>query len=143
MASKDLHHSIKAVVALAPQSITSDTTTAGVIVDTLGFEGVEFVIATGAIADANLVPLIEEDTVVGFGTATAVADADLIGTEAGATLDQDNDSDTAKIGYIGSKRFVRLSLVSTSTTGANLVGAVALLGHARHSGVADSQTEPA
>lgn len=142
MASKDLLHSVKAVVALQPQDISTDTTTVGEVIDTLGFDSCTFVVATGAIADTNLVPAITECDTSG-GSYTAVDDADLIGTEALATLDQDNDADTAKIGYLGSKRYVKLSLVSTSTSGANLVGAVALLGHARHSGAADSQTEPA
>lgn len=138
MASKDLHHSVKAIVALAPQSITTDTTTVGEVIDTAGFESVEFVIAAGALADATLVPLITECATSG-GSYTAVADADLIGTEAGATLTATGDKDTAKIGYLGAKQFVKLSLVSTSASGANLVGAVALLGDARHATAADAQ----
>lgn len=138
MANNDLHHSVKAIVALAPQSITSDTTTAGEVIDTRGFDSVEFVIATGAVNDSVLTPLLEESDASGSGY-TAVADADLLGTEAGAVLDEDNDKDTAKIGYSGSKRYLKLSMVTTSTSGANLVGAIALLGHARHSGAADAQ----
>lgn len=138
MANKDLHHSVKAVCALAPQSITSDTTTVGEIIDTQGFDGVEFVIVAGALADSVLLPLVTECATSG-GSYTAVADADLHGTEAGAQLDETLDKNTSKVGYSGTKRFVKLSLVSTSTTGANLVGAVALLGAARHAQAADAQ----
>ena len=138
MANKDLHHSIKAVVALQPKSVTTNTTTVGEVVDTAGFDSCEFVIATGALADAVFVPLVEECATSG-GSYTAVADADLLGTEAGATLAATNDADTAKIGYSGTMRYVRLSLVSTGASGANLIGAVALLGHNRHATAADAQ----
>lgn len=141
MSSKDNTKNVKAVVALQPQSITSDTTTVGEVVDTAGYESCTFVIATGSINDANLLPAITECDTSG-GSYTAVADGDLIGTELLATLENANDADTAKIGYRGSQRYVKLSLVSTSTVGANLVGAVALLGHARDSSDNASQTYP-
>lgn len=139
MASKDLHNSIKAVVALQPQSITTNTTTVGEVVDTLGHESVEFIVAAGSLADAALVPAVTECDTSG-GTYTAVADADLLGTEAGAALAATDDATAAKIGYLGSKRFVKLSLVSTGASGANLVGAVAVLGHARTSASNEAQT---
>jgi len=130
MPRHDIHNQMKVVRALDPKSITTDTTTVGTVVDLRGFEGCEFVIAYGLLNDADLVPLIEESLSndVAMGDATAVADGDLLGTEAAAGTTQATPSVTKKIGYRGSSRYVRLSMVSTSTVGANLVGAVAVLG---------------
>lgn len=139
MPRHDLHNSVKVARALDPKSITTDTTTVGTVVDLRGFETCEFIINYGLLNDSDLVPLIEESASddVAMGDASAVADGDLLGTEAAAGTTQATPSVCKKVGYRGSSRYVRLSMVSTSTNGANLVGAVALLG-----GKNQSRVEP-
>lgn len=134
MAEKDIHNNLKIAVALAAQVIASDTTTAGIIIDTQGFEAVEFVLQTGVLTDGDYALLIEDGDDSGLSDAAAVADIFLLGTEAGASFDADTDDNKAgKIGYVGPKRYVRMSVVSTNfaATGA-LVAGTAILGHGRH-----------
>lgn len=80
----------------------------GVPVDTNGFSEVTCVLATNTLGDADLVltPVIQEsDDLVGSNF-SAVADADLIGLE--GSLDFSDDLTTRKIGYIGTKRYIRM-----------------------------------
>ena len=77
--------------------------------------------------------LVKEGAVT--GTLTSVADADLLGTEAGAGLAATTGarvSGTSKlvdkrIGYIGNKRYVQCNIKSTSTAAA-VISCVAILG---------------
>lgn len=132
MASVDLKNNIQQLVGFNIQAISSDTTTNGAEIDTQGFESATFILQAGTLSDGTYTPLIEESDVSGSGY-TAVADADLIGTEADAAVDASNE--ISRIGYIGKKRYVRLSVVSTSTSSGGTVGAVAILGSARHNAV--------
>lgn len=128
MPRHDLHNSIKVTQAVKPQVVSSNTTTVGTIIDLAGYETCEFAIAYGTMPDADIVPLLEEGDASNLSDAAAVADGDLLGTEAEAGATQTTDEVVNKLGYRGGKRYVRLSLVSTSTTGDNPVSAVAILG---------------
>lgn len=132
---RDLASDIKESTALDPATIGSDTTTNGNIIDTQGYESLTFLFHVGTVTDGDYTPLIQEGDDSGLSDAAAVADADLIGTEAGAAFTDDTDDNaTSKIGYAGDKRYVRFNVVSTNTTtGATSVGATAVLGHP-HSG---------
>ena len=113
---QDMHSEIKVVPALTPRAaIASDTTTAGSEVDLQGYEACTFVIASGVLTDGSYTPLVEESDTAGSGY-TAVADADLISTEAAEAFAATDDGEVHKIGYVGHKRYVRLSLVSASTS---------------------------
>ncbi len=67
----------------------------------------------------------------GLSDAAAVADADLLGTESAAGFQFDDDNETRKIGYRGSKRYVRLTITPTGNTSAALIAAVAIQTGAR------------
>ena len=128
---KDLHNNISPAVALDTTAIGSDTTTAGNIIDLQGFNSVEFVILSGTLTDGNYTPLIEDGDDSGLSDAAAVADAELLGTEAAAAFAAASDDDAVKrIGYIGNKRYVRLSIVSASTSSGGTLSAIAVRGHA-------------
>lgn len=130
MAMKDLHSNILQKVALNIQAISSDTTTVGNIIDTRGFQSCEFVNISGTITDGDYALLIEHGDEANLSDAAPVADADLIGTEAAASFDADDDDNKAlRVGYIGEKRYVRASLVSTNTTSGGTLGVLAILGH--------------
>ncbi len=126
MPRHDLHNSIKATKALKAQNITSDTTTVGTIIDLRGYESCDFQVNYGTLADSDMVPLIEHGDASNLSDAAAVDDADLLGTEA-----------VKAVGYRGGKRYVRLSIVSTSTTSNNYVSATAVLG-----GPSNQRVEP-
>ncbi len=134
MGQRDLHNSIEQRNALDVQTIASDTTTVGDIIDMQGYESLEFLTIMGTLTDGDYLPLIEHGDDSGLSDAAAVPDAQLLGTEAGAAFTADTDDNkVSKIGYIGGKRYVRLSIVSTnfSATGA-VLGAVAVLANARY-----------
>lgn len=122
--------SAKMEVAFPPQALSSTTDITGEVIDTQGFEEVVFVLQTDAIAasslDAQL--LISEDDDSGFGTSSAVDDADLVGTEAATAIDEDDDKVTKKIAYVGSKRYVRCDLTVTTNNGTDVVACMAILG---------------
>lgn len=142
MGQRDLHHSVRAEVALKLQEITSDTTTVGEEIDMDEFESLEMVIQAGTLTDGTFDVLVEEALDDGTGSPgafSAVADADLLGTEAGAQLVAADDDKTTKIGYLGQERFVRLSIVSTGTTSGGFLSAVGIKSHARHDVSQDSQ----
>lgn len=126
----DIHNNLKMAVALGPVAITTDTTTAGIIIDRQDFEALEFVMQSGVLTDGDYAPKVEHGDESDLSDAAEVADDDLFGTEAGATLDADaDDNKTAKIGYNGTKRYVRCSVVSTNTSSGALIGVLAILGH--------------
>ena len=130
MSSIDMHTTVFAYNALSNATISSDTTTVGAIIDTQGYESLEFLIKSGTRTDGTYTPLIEDGDDSGLSDAAAVTDTFLLGTEAAAAITASNA--LGRIGYCGKKRYVRLSIVSTSvTTGCTSFGGIALLGHAR------------
>ena len=133
MASRDLKNDIKIVNALNIASITTNTTTAGEQVDTQGYESVTIEVIVGARTDGTVTPLLQETDVAGSYSGS-VADEDLIGLEADAALSTLNAR--SRFGYIGKKRYVKLSLVSTSVTSGLTAGGSVILGNPKSAPVA-------
>ncbi len=131
MAERELVSDIKVTPAFNHASITSNTTTNGTWIDTDGFDSLTFSMQSATITDGTFTPLIEEANASDKSDAAAVADADLTVTEASVAFVAANDNTAKKIGYIGSKRYVRLSWVSTGVTSGGGLGATAILGHNR------------
>lgn len=130
---RDLHNNIEVRRAISPTRATDNTALVSQIIDRANFESLEFVIATGTLADADatFTVLVEEDSQANMATPTAVADADLLGTETGASFAYNHDDQVRKIGYIGAKRYVRLTITPANNTGNADISAVAVLGHPR------------
>jgi len=114
-------------VALNIQTINTDTTTAGAIIDTYGYGACTFIIQAGTVSAGDITPLIQEGDDSGLSDAANVSDDFLIGTEVLAKVDASNE--ITKIGYVGKKRYVRLSAVSATSCNM-LVGAICVLGKA-------------
>lgn len=126
MASYDQKTSLKPVKALNITAITSSTTTAGSSIDTKGFESLTLFVELGARTDGTFLPLIQDSD--DNSTFVDVIDQFLIGTEAEASL---NTANTVKsIGYVGKKRYVKLSIVSSSVTSGATASATAILANA-------------
>lgn len=95
-----------------------------------------YIIATGAIpdVDATFAVLLEESDAANMAGANAVADADMIsqlaGTapEAAAGFQFDDDNEIRKLGYIGNRRYTRLTITPAANASATLIAAVAVLG---------------
>ena len=136
MASRDLHNNISVRRAISPvAAVTDDTPIVSQIIDTLGYEAVEFVAAIGALADANatFAVLVEHGDAANLSDAEAVPDVNLIGLESGAGFQFDDDNETRKIGYVGIKRYVRVTVTPTGNTGDVYLSALWLLAAGRHS----------
>ena len=128
---RDLHNNIHVLRVISPVSVADNTAQVGQIIDRQGYHSLEYVIATGSIADADatFAVLLEESDDSGMSGATAVADADLIGTEALAAFQFDDDNETRKLDYTGLKRYTRLTITPSANASAALLSAVAVLGH--------------
>lgn len=129
MASRDLYDNIGVTLAVSPAVLTATNTSTGI--DLAGFEGATVIINTGAIAGAgNFTPKLQESDVSGSGYAD-VAAKDLLGSFPSALA-----ADTAyKVGYKGSKRYVRTVITLNSGTSI-AAGAVIVKSHARSKPVA-------
>lgn len=123
---KDLHNNVKFSRAISPVSVADNTAQVSQILDTANYAANELAILTGSIADADatFTVLIEEGNAEGLSDAAPVADADLLGTEAGASFQFDSDDQTRKIGYIGSKRYIRATITPANNLSAALIAAV-------------------
>ena len=129
MSTRDLHNNILMKRAISPVVVTNNTAQVSQIIDTRGFQSLEFVIDTGTISDADttIVALVEDGDNSALSDAAAVVDAELLGTEAAASFQFDDDDEVRKIGYIGNKRYVRLTLTPANNTGNIPVSAMAIL----------------
>lgn len=124
MAYRDMHNSVDILAVITPQTVgTTGTGRTGSVIDTRGYDSVEFAIGYGAVtatAAVFTVTILEGDVT---GTLTSVADANLLGTEAGAGLaaatrvDGSTENVAKRIGYRGAKRYVRADVKSTATNG--------------------------
>lgn len=127
---RDLMNNIHVRRVLSPAAAIADNTAqVGQVVDRLNYDSLTYVIATGSLvdADATFTVLLEESNTSGSGY-TAVDDKDLLGTEALASFTFADDDKVFKLGYIGNKRYTRLTITPASNTGNAFVSAVAILG---------------
>lgn len=124
----DLHNRLKVSRVISPVSVADNTAAVGQIIDNQGALSLEYLIATGSIADADatFVVLLEHGDVANLSDAAAVADEELLGTEALAGFQFDDDNETRKLGYIGAKRYTRLTITPANNASAALISAVAV-----------------
>lgn len=127
---RDLRSSIAVRPVIAPVVVSDNTAAVGTVIDRQGFDALTYAISTGTLADADatFAVLLEECDTSG-GTYTAVADADLLGTEAAASFTFADDGVTRTLGYRGSKRYTRLTITPSGNAGSAPIAAVAILGH--------------
>jgi hypothetical protein len=130
-----LHNDVKYKNAISALIQTNaDTAFTSKILDMQNSDSAELVIQWGAVTDANVtfaVVLSESDDSAMSG-ATAVADADLLGTEAGAMILFSQDDDTSKIGYVGIKRYIQAVLTPTGNNSGDInIAAIWVQGMAR------------
>lgn len=121
--NRDLHNSIKASRGLSPVAAGTDNTAyVSQILDTAGFNAHEFLILVGANtdADATFTVLVEDGDNASLTDNAAVADSFLLGTEAGASFTFAEDNTVEKIGYIGAKRYVRVTITPANNAAGNI-----------------------
>lgn len=127
--NNDLFNNINLKRGISPVDHgTGDTATVSQIIDMQGNSALVFAIAFGSLADtdATFSVLVEESDDAAMGSANAVADADLLGTEALAAPLFSDDNKCFKIGYKGSKRYVTCTITPANNTGAALMCIIAI-----------------
>jgi hypothetical protein len=131
---RDLYNHVEIRRALSPVAAGTDNTPyVSQIIDRQGFDSLMFAIQIGANtdADATFTVLIEDGDNSALSDNAAVADAELLGTEALASFQFDDDNETRKIGYLGNKRYVRMTITPANNGAGNIfMAAVAILSHA-------------
>lgn len=141
MASRDNHNSMHPVPLIAPVAARTDNTAiVSAIIDTQGYESCELVLVTGTNTDtdATFAVLVEDGDDSGLSDNAAVADAQLIGTEALAAFTFADDVECRKIGYKGNKRYVRMTVTPSGNDSGNIfLSGVAVLGHPLHAPTAN------
>lgn len=155
--TRDLFNRIK-VVALVPPAaaVTNDTAIVSNIIDMAGYESCVLALVTGTDADADAVMSlkVEHGDVANLSDAASVAASDLQidsalaatpGAGNQAAYDFSNDGVGFKIGYKGSKRYIRITETSGvggvgANTGNIFLGGVAILSNARHQPAGSTQT---
>lgn len=132
---RDLASHIKAIRGLSPVAAGTDNTAyVSQIANVAGFDSLTWLTLIGANtdADATFTMLMEEGDESDLSDAAAVADSDLIGTEAGASFLFSDDNKVSKLGYKGSKQYVRVTITPANNAAGNIfIAGCWLLGHPR------------
>lgn len=130
MATKTQASYIRVFNALEPQVIATDTTTTGAIIDTADYDmGVTFAVLVTAYTDGTYTLKIEDGDDSGLSDAADVATTQLVYGSLPAVSAGSTEGDAmAKEGVHSAKRYIRASIVSTSTTTGATVQVVAIVG---------------
>lgn len=131
---RDLANSLHFVRAISPAAAVADNTPiVSQIVDLSGYDSLAFAITIGALADADatFAVTVDHGDTANLTDAAAVPASKLTGALAKAGFTFAADNGLRKIGYVGSKRYVRLTVTPTNNAGNAFVAAVAVLGNSR------------
>lgn len=124
--NRDIRSNLKPILAFNAV-ITSNTTTTGTIIDTADYDGgLKFDFLCAEFSAGTFTPLIYEGDDSGLSDKSAVADANMIpqsGGEAAAALTAASvgGATLESIGLIGTKRYIRVDIVSTGASGDNYI----------------------
>jgi len=127
VSGRDLNNDIKVVASIAPAAYTDSVTGAAVDRANTGLAAV--VITAGAIDDGTHTLTIEHSDVAGSGWAT-VPSGQLSG--AAPVLDDETVAGAVtEVGYLGTKRFLRVVSTEAGATEGGAFAAVVILASAR------------
>ena len=121
----DLHSKVKLLNALDSQTISSDTTTSGDIIDTALFHALEFVLRSATVTDGDYTVQIVHGDDPALADGAVVPADELLGSVAFAAGE---DNTPKNVGYLGKKRYAQLQVVSTGTSTGGVFSADAING---------------
>jgi hypothetical protein len=107
---RDMKSNVGASVSIAPGLRTTSVNGTGV--DVRDYDAATFLISTGACTDGAFAIEIQDSD--DDSTYAAVADDYLVGTE--PTINSDDDNTVYRVGYVGSKRYVRAVATETGAS---------------------------
>lgn len=121
-----IHSTIEFRRAISPVSVSDNTAQVSQIIDLQGVHSAEFIVAYGSLADADATfTALVEDGNISTLSDNATAASVLLGSVPSTTFAGD---DTIKrVGYIGNKRYIRLTITPAANTSAAVLCAVAAL----------------
>ncbi len=117
---RDLMNNIDLKRGLSPAvAVTNNAAFVSEILDTRGLKSATFALLTGSIADADVTftVLAEESEDSGLAGQTAIADANLLGTELLATPLFSSDNKAFKLGFADTMRYIRVTITPAANTG--------------------------
>lgn len=129
---RDLVPYLNPVRAISPAAAVADNTPlVSQIIDRRGYDSVAFVILIGQVttAAATFAVTLQHGNDPALADAVAVPAAQLSGTLAAAGFNGNDDDKMRKLGYLGSRRYLRLTITPANNVAAANIAAVALLGH--------------
>lgn len=132
---RDIMNSLDVKRAISPAAATTDNTAyVSQILDRRGYDAAVLILNLGSLADADatFVTLIEHGDQANLSDAAAVPDDMLNGLETAASFDFNADNKLFKIGYTGSKRYVRATVTPANNTGNVFLSAIWVLGKANN-----------
>jgi hypothetical protein len=116
---RDLKNNLSVTPSLQPKARTASEN--GAVVDTQGMKSVMALVAFGAWTDGSHTPKLQEGDASDGSDAADVAAGDLEGAFT-ATTSSAGQNAIQKVGYKGSKRYVRLVMTCSGTTTGALSG---------------------
>jgi hypothetical protein len=120
---RDITNNLTLKRALAPVVAGTDNTAyVSQILDTRDYDAVMLAIQIGTNTDVDVTftVLLEESNDSGMSGQNAVADVDMNGTELLAGFQFDDDNECRKLGYIGSKRYIRATITPANNGAGNI-----------------------
>ncbi len=140
----DLHNNIAQVVAINPQTLAQTASPDGLQssgIDLQFFESAVLGVFVGDIDEMGSSPVSDASIQVILDhsdddvTYTNVALADVLGPSSvtgGIVSQKTTDTEIIDVGYVGGKRYIRVTLVPTGLTNGGPVAAWVVKGHPRH-----------
>lgn len=125
----ELHGRIKTETVITPtEGDAAGASTVGAVIDTVGFESLEYVVAAGTITTGDFTITMHESDTGAFAGEETVVPAELtIGAIVFAVTDDDL---TKRQGSVGKGRYQRATLVGANTPVADMA-MIAVLSHAQ------------
>lgn len=150
MTMRDLHSNLAAVHAIPAQTINQagGALQSGAI-DLAGFASADVAVHFGAVVELGPSPAAgakidvrlehaADDGTGAPGVFADITDADVIGVSGvsgvvgGITNSTTDDTNVVSVGYVGDRRFLRVTLTPTNLTSGGPAGVLMVKGHPRH-----------
>ncbi len=129
---RDLYNNIEVRRGFSPAAaVTDNTAYVSEIIDMRGFKSLVWCVLLGVNTDVDMTStiLMEHGDDSGLSDAADVPDSQMDPTEAIMAFDFADDDSVRKMGYVGEKRFVRLTITPVDNDSGNIFLAImALMG---------------
>jgi hypothetical protein len=130
---RDQMNDLHILSAISPVAARTDNTAiASSIIDRRGYESLTFgiLVGTNTDADATFAVTMTHGDDSGLSDSAAVPTAQILGTLALAGYNFADDAESRKVGYLGTKRYVRLTITPSGNDSGNIfLAAAAILGN--------------